>query len=165
MIYGQAALFVSSPAVWSMLNYAHTAFIGKEALHKTCLWLCAWRAQLRSFHSGTAAIQHEDAAHIQLYGKVVHLYIFVLSAVSGVHPLQVISAATAVLLRAVCPEVSRHKTGASLLLTPLQPLAVTSANTAGVEVQCCALLVAMEGRMAEADRPRLCKAQGSNAHR
>ena len=63
-----------------------------------------------------------------------------LAGASGLRPLQVISAATAALLRAVCPEVSRHKTGASLLLTPLQPLAVTSANTAGVEVHRCALI-------------------------
>ena len=37
-------------------------------------------------------------------------------------------------MRAVYPDMARHKTAASLLLTPLQPLAMTCANTAGVEV-------------------------------
>ena len=83
-----------------------------------------------------------------------------LAVICGHHPLQVISAATAALLRAVCPEVSRHKTGASLLLTPLQPLAVTSANTAGVEVQRCALLGTDQDRRAEATAPRDVKLRG-----
>ena len=59
-----------------------------------------------------------------------------------------ISAATAALVRAVYPEMSRGKTAASLLLTPLQPLAMTCANTAGVEVS--AALLGTEGRKADA---------------
>ncbi len=51
--------------------------------------------------------------------------------------LQMISAATAALVRAVYPNVSRYQTAASLLLVPVQPLAVTCANTAGVEVRSC----------------------------
>ena len=48
--------------------------------------------------------------------------------------LQVIAGATAALVRAVYPTVSKHKTATALVLTPMQPLMVTSANTAGVEV-------------------------------
>ena len=53
--------------------------------------------------------------------------------------LQVISLSTAALTRAVYPKVSAHKTAASLLLTPMQPLAVTSLNAAAMEV-CAATL-------------------------
>ena len=48
--------------------------------------------------------------------------------------LQMIAGATAALVRAVYPTVSKHKTATALMLTPIQPLMVTSANTAGVEV-------------------------------
>ena len=45
-----------------------------------------------------------------------------------------IALSTAALNKVLHPSVSRHRTGASLLLTPMQPLAVTSANTIGMEV-------------------------------
>jgi hypothetical protein len=48
--------------------------------------------------------------------------------------LQMIAGATAALVRAMHPTVSKHKTATALMLTPIQPLMVTSANTAGVEV-------------------------------
>lgn len=60
-------------------------------------------------------------------------YVCVLAHVSCV-PLQMIAGATAALVRAVYPTVSKHKTATALMLTPIQPLMVTSANTAGVEV-------------------------------
>ncbi|EIE18890.1 hypothetical protein COCSUDRAFT_20202 [Coccomyxa subellipsoidea C-169] len=47
----------------------------------------------------------------------------------------VISLSTAALTRAVYPKVSAHKTAASLLLTPMQPLAVTSLNAAAMELE------------------------------
>jgi hypothetical protein len=46
-----------------------------------------------------------------------------------------IALSTAALTKVLHPSVSAHRTGASLLLTPVQPLAVTSANTIGMEVR------------------------------
>ena len=69
-----------------------------------------------------------------------------------------IALSTAALTKVLHPNVSQHRTGASLLLTPVQPLAVTSANTIGMEV-CGTCLDTISASCADALVHLLCVAR------
>ncbi|KAK9917956.1 hypothetical protein WJX75_000043 [Coccomyxa subellipsoidea] len=79
-----------------------------------------WGASIMGVGAGAVAF-HASSGNTRHWGRKLDYW--------------VISLSTAALTRAVYPKVSSHKTAASLLLTPMQPLAVTSLNAAAMELE------------------------------
>ncbi|BDA49000.1 hypothetical protein COCOBI_13-1100 [Coccomyxa sp. Obi] len=79
-----------------------------------------WGASIMGVGAGAMAF-HASAGEHRHWGRKLDYW--------------VISLSTAALTRAIYPNVSGHKTAASLLLTPMQPLAVTTLNAAAMEIE------------------------------